>query len=349
MTCPFDITTATNSIRLDSQRQGEAAFTVYNRSGRPVRGRSQLAAQDPASAGWISLVGEVERSFALASTEQIGVRIQVPPTAKAGQYAFRLDMVGVENPDEDYCAGPSVTFDVPEPVADKPFPWKWVAVLVAGLVVIGVAAFLLWPRQVEVPSLAGLAVSDARATLEAVGLGEGSLSEGEGGEIEPGRVVASTPGAGSEVAADTPVDLVVAAAQTPTPVPTPAPTPTVTDLVGEIAEIGASGTDVINGAMTFRVTAHDPSVGSNDGDGIASVLFQVLYNGEVVYEKEERDAPYCAFAGGQGSCTTWYFHDNNYLWPSEEPITIGTNLLRVLIRAVSGQEKVIERSIVIEN
>ncbi len=161
MTCPFDITAAGNSIRLNAKRQGEAAFTVFNRSGRPVRGRAQLAPQDPNIAPWLTLVGDVERSFAIAGTEQYTVQLHVPDKAAAGNYAFRLDMVGVENPDEDYCAGPSVTFEVPAPAPVKPFPWKWVVVAVVALLVVGVVGYFLWPRNVQVPTLQGLAVNDA--------------------------------------------------------------------------------------------------------------------------------------------------------------------------------------------
>ena len=113
MACPFDITIATNSIRLNAKRQGEAAFTVFNRSGRPVRGRAQVAAQPPEAAAWLGVAGEAERNFAIAGTEQITVQVTVPAQAAPGTYTLRLDMVGVENPDEDYCSGPSVTLVVP--------------------------------------------------------------------------------------------------------------------------------------------------------------------------------------------------------------------------------------------
>jgi hypothetical protein len=230
MPCPFDITMATNSVRLNAKRQGEAAFTVFNRSGRPVRGRVQLAPQDPSTTAWFTVTGESERAFAIAGTEQFTVQISVPDKAAAGSYALRLDMVGVENPDEDYCAGPSVTLEVPEPAPVKPFPWKWIVIAAVVLLGVGVAAFLLWPRNVQVPPLQGLTVNDARATLEAVRLLPGTLQEGVGTESDAGKILASTPEAGVSVARDSAVDLVVGAASTPTPAATatftPSPTPT---------------------------------------------------------------------------------------------------------------------------
>ncbi|MEM9194249.1 MAG: PASTA domain-containing protein [Myxococcota bacterium] len=52
------------------------------------------------------------------------------------------------------------------------------------------------PDMVEVPSIAGMSLADARAALSAVGLGVGDQSEG--GDGPAGTVTASTPGAGTE-------------------------------------------------------------------------------------------------------------------------------------------------------
>lgn len=132
---PFAITAVTNSVGLDANRRGTASFTVFNASGRPVRGRAQLVSEDPAAAAWLTLDGEPERDLPIADTEQYTVQIAVPPDAPAGSYPFRLDMVGVENPDEDYTAGPTVTFVVPEPAPKKPFPW-WILLVIGGVLVV---------------------------------------------------------------------------------------------------------------------------------------------------------------------------------------------------------------------
>lgn len=132
MSSPFAITAATNGVRLDANRRGEAAFTVFNASGRPIRARARLVPDDPVATAWLTLEGESERDLAIAGTEQYAVQIAVPRDAPAGSYPFRLDAVGVENPDEDYTAGPTVTFEVPEPESSKsPFPW-WILLIVAG-------------------------------------------------------------------------------------------------------------------------------------------------------------------------------------------------------------------------
>ena len=105
MSSPFSITVPTNSIPLDGNRRGSATFTVFNASGRPMRGRARLAPENPAAQPWLTLAGEPERDFAIAAAEQYTVQINVPPEAPPASYGFRLDMVGVERPDEDYTKG----------------------------------------------------------------------------------------------------------------------------------------------------------------------------------------------------------------------------------------------------
>jgi hypothetical protein len=143
MANPFAITAASNSVPLRDDRSGQAVFTVFNASGRPIRGRARIVAEDPIAEQWLSLVGDAERVFGIAGTQQFMVQIEAPSTAPAGDMRFRLDMVDVENPDENYSRGPTVTFQVPEPVAaPKPFPWWIVAVAVGVILLIGAAIIL---------------------------------------------------------------------------------------------------------------------------------------------------------------------------------------------------------------
>ena len=70
------------------------------------------------------------------------MQIQAPADAPAGKYMVWLDMVQVDNPDEDFVEGPSVTVVVPEPVEEaKPFPW-WIVAVVVGVLLIG--SLLTW-------------------------------------------------------------------------------------------------------------------------------------------------------------------------------------------------------------
>ena len=112
----FDITTANNRVTLDAQRQGQVDFTVTNRNNRPLGGRAQLGMEGEKPTEWLTFAGEAERSFQSAGTEQYRVQIQAPSHAPAGEYMVWLDMVRVDNPDEDFVEGPTVTIVVPEPV-----------------------------------------------------------------------------------------------------------------------------------------------------------------------------------------------------------------------------------------
>jgi hypothetical protein len=81
---PFDVTAATNTIRLNAQRRGEASFTVFNNSGRALRGRATVVAANPATAPWLTLEGANERDFDVAATQQFTVQIAAPPVAAPG-------------------------------------------------------------------------------------------------------------------------------------------------------------------------------------------------------------------------------------------------------------------------
>ncbi|MEW5989621.1 MAG: hypothetical protein AB1791_23590, partial [Chloroflexota bacterium] len=84
MTTPFAITVPANNVTLHANRQGEVSFTVTNTGQRPLRGRARVIPLQGASAAWFTLVGEPEREFGVASTQQFTVQVQIPPTAPAG-------------------------------------------------------------------------------------------------------------------------------------------------------------------------------------------------------------------------------------------------------------------------
>ena len=231
MPSSFAITTATNTVLLDGGRRGQASFTVSNTGGRATRGRARIVPQNPAAAPWLTLDGQTERDFLIAGTQQYTVQVTVPPAAPAGSYTFRLDMVGVDNPDEDFIQGPSVAFQVPEPVVvvKKPFPWWIVAVAAAVIIVAAVAAYLLWPRSVTVPLVVGRFQPAAQGTLEAVGLKLGPVVTVVPGSTDEGIVLTQQPAAGTRVPREAAVALWVAGpppTATPTSLPsTPIPLP----------------------------------------------------------------------------------------------------------------------------
>ncbi|QSQ23061.1 hypothetical protein JY651_49605 [Pyxidicoccus parkwayensis] len=133
----FDITSVTDTIRLDSAGQGEVAFTVSNALRAPVRARATVVPDSGAKAEWFTIDGAGERDFPTDGTQQYAVKVRVPPGTPPGRCTFHLLVVDVESPDERYAEGPSTAFEVvvSTPVPKKPFPWIWVA-LAAGVVII---------------------------------------------------------------------------------------------------------------------------------------------------------------------------------------------------------------------
>jgi len=119
MPSPFAITAATNSVPLDSNHQGQTSFTVSNTTAQTIRGHARLWTQPAVASSWLSLLGEAERDFARDQSQQYAVHIAAPPTAPTGDYTFRLDMVDVANPDENFSQGPTVKFVVPMPKREK--------------------------------------------------------------------------------------------------------------------------------------------------------------------------------------------------------------------------------------
>ncbi|MBI3943400.1 MAG: hypothetical protein HY326_10345 [Chloroflexi bacterium] len=168
MPSSFFVTTPAETIELDADRRAEISFAVSNASGRRSRGRARVTTPNFTAGHWLSLDGEAEREFRVGDTNVYSVRIAVPPDAPAGNYTFRLDVIGVDNPDEDFTAGPFVAFDVPAPVPIiKPFPWWIVAVVVAVIIVVG-GIFALLSNQNAARQAVATATAQVAATQTAV-------------------------------------------------------------------------------------------------------------------------------------------------------------------------------------
>lgn len=176
---------STENVACDAQGQGTHVFTVTNVSGDDLRMGFQILANAPASSDWFEVVGENERSFGAAATDQVNVTANLPADASPQKFTFKLLAFSTVKgrSDEDYSEGPIVSFEKPEPTgpvvkpppADKkPFPWWIVAVAVVVLLIGGgLTAFLLSGHKV--PEVAGMTVADATAALEKAGLVRGDL------------------------------------------------------------------------------------------------------------------------------------------------------------------------------
>jgi beta-lactam-binding protein with PASTA domain len=93
-------------------------------------------------------------------------------------------------------------------------PWLPGSALVLGaLVVIGtIAAYLLWPRPVTVPSLKGKEVFAAQTLLDEAGLELGNRTDEATNRAQPGTILAQSPEAGEEVDGGDDVSIQVAVA-----------------------------------------------------------------------------------------------------------------------------------------
>src|SRR5262249_32281641 len=128
----FAITAARETVTLDNQGRADVSFTASNTGPKSIAGRARLVPLGSAKADWLSLEGEQERNFAKGEAHQLTVRIAVPSGTSVRKYSFRLNIISVENPDDEFTEGPSVSFEVKElTVAQAParkFPWWIVAV-----------------------------------------------------------------------------------------------------------------------------------------------------------------------------------------------------------------------------
>lgn len=95
--------------------------------------------------------------------------------------------------------------------------WPWI-LLVLALLASGGSAYTLYPRTAEVPRLAGNSVEGAEAALASAGLMPGSRSE-VFHESQPGTVIGTRPGPGTEIRRGTEVGLLVSRGPQLFPVP----------------------------------------------------------------------------------------------------------------------------------
>ncbi len=290
MSGPFAITAATSSVRLDANRRATTAFTVSNTSGIPVRGRARLVPQDPAAQGWLTLIGEAERNFSTTGTEQYTVQVVVPADAAPGRYIFRLDVVGVVNPDEMFSEGPTVTFEVGgSKPQKKPFPW-WILLVLAGTLAIiaCIVTFVLWPRGVEVPDVTGMTVQDATGVLVEAGFGVGEVTLVSSDGVPQGGVIRSDPAGNENAKEGTEVSLVISDGPAS---PDTVQVPNLSGLTPAEAEAELGQADLVLGGSinefndaiaAGQVIESNPAAGTEVAPGWAVVL--IVSDGPVLVE-----------------------------------------------------------------
>lgn len=96
---------------------------------------------------------------------------------------------------------------------------------------------------------------------------------------------------------------------------------------------------VFQGRINLRVEVFDPQVGTNDGDGIQQVRFDIQdNNGETVFQEDETRPAYCLFGGDDPACTLLTFAQAGYQWPNGNPIFNGDYTAVITIHPQYGDD-----------
>jgi hypothetical protein len=115
----FNVEAESDRVRLDGSRRGRCSFKTTNTTSRQLRARAQVMTIGDSHAEWFSVEGDSQRQFPPGTSQPFDVVVELPPTA-TGEHQFRLDVVGVEVPDEDF--GQSLPVTVALAAAPPPSP-----------------------------------------------------------------------------------------------------------------------------------------------------------------------------------------------------------------------------------
>lgn len=248
-------------------RVATTTFTVTNKTAQAISGRFKIAPQGDAKAEWLQLEGEKERPFGPSETQKINVNVSLPGDVPAGEYKFRLVVMNVNDPGNDFTESAVVTFSPPKIVPNggqrKIWPYI-VAAVVLLLLVGGVVVYLVWPRPgpavvasgIDIPNVvttpamtfeaARQELIDAHFTNVAAAPENGPQATG----AQPGRVIDVNPKLPARVPANRAIKLIV---DPGVAIPT--------------GLIGTSIADVGNQLAPFTITVHQ--LGDN---GTANII-----------------------------------------------------------------------------
>jgi hypothetical protein len=140
----FEVNPVSSTVVLDPFRRGRATFTVTSRASRTLRAKVRPVALQSSQQEWFKVQGPPERDIVGGVTLQAIVDVEVPATVPFGHYLFRLDVVGIDNPDEDTASSSAVAFDistkVPPPAQVRAAYWETVSGAAVGAIAIGAVA-----------------------------------------------------------------------------------------------------------------------------------------------------------------------------------------------------------------
>lgn len=139
----------THDVLALREGKGSASFAVRYVGDSPLEARALAVPMDGVNEGWLSIEPPDQRKMEPGKTQTFNVNVTIPPGTTPGRYGFRLDVVSVRNPDEEYDRGPQVAFQVnpsakPEP--EKGFPW-WLVIAAAVFLIIIIGGVVWWANS----------------------------------------------------------------------------------------------------------------------------------------------------------------------------------------------------------
>nr|WP_067285955.1 PASTA domain-containing protein [Marinobacterium profundum] len=204
-------------VSCDEKGAAQQLLNVRNISGHPITVGAKVLVDTATQASWLRIDAPAEQEMADNVLTQIPVSIQVPADCEPGRYSYRLLVYSVRKSGEEFTEGETVAFEVPAkkvpppPVPPKSSYTKWIAVLVAILLIGGAATWYFLPKSVEVPDVVGIPLNQASAVLEQAGLEIAQpVASKASREQMPNSVLEQMPAAGSEVDKGSTVQLTVA-------------------------------------------------------------------------------------------------------------------------------------------
>lgn len=119
---PAEIALTVVAVGGQAVQSGVAVFAVTCIAAEPVTGRLRVQPQDDARAEWFTVQGEMERAFAPRETQLVTVAIAAPTLPAPGRHRFRLRVVNVNDPNNDFADSPVSAFDLAAVAGAPPAP-----------------------------------------------------------------------------------------------------------------------------------------------------------------------------------------------------------------------------------
>lgn len=214
MATDWAVTTATERIRLDSQRQASTTFTVSNPGQRPDRVVFDVLPGEGAAEDWFT-VDSPQRLVKGGDSVSYVVATAVPVGVPDGTYSYQALVYSADVPPEEnsHLSG-RVTFELVNPKPTPKPPWQLIAIIAAAVVVLAIVLWLVFSGgSATVPDVQNKAEADAVAALDGAGLKAGVRHKQDPAHLN--LVVGQNPAPGTEVDEGSTVEIQVAVSLTP--------------------------------------------------------------------------------------------------------------------------------------